>query len=317
MFITDFLSDLIVRPPRASYEVTKLEKEITYDKYIIKRQDVVLKKSDDDYILGSFFPPTPSFAPGNPCIIFLHGNASSQIEGMFLPKILYNLGIAVLTLDLGGSGNSYGQYISLGYHERDDVRLAIEYLRKKKDVDNIVLWGRSMGASIAAWCAAEKDLHLSGVISDSPYISVDAIISDMIGDSPILKILSKLFVPLTDRKVKKKIGVSLHQINLIEDVKKARVPLFIIHTKSDSFIKVHQGRELFDAYGGNRKFLYTPKGDHATHRQNYTISQALYFALDCFELDQQIDDIWDIDDNSSAHFVDAIALAASFKQEQI
>ena len=301
MNIFNSIADIIVRPPRSQY---KFEESTDLRDRFSNNQGVGVEFDNlfGDKLYGSFFPPTPSFAPGNPCIIYLHGNASSQLEGMYLYQVLSGTGIALFTLDLDGSGNSSGQYISLGYHERDDVKVACKYLRKKFQVDNIVLWGRSMGAAIAAWCTADRSLHLSGVICDSPYISVDEIAYDMIGNSIILRILYYLISPFVDRNVKRKIGVSFHDINLIKDIKKSRVPILIVHAKEDDFIHVHQSRELFEAYGGNKKLLYVVDGNHNSPRNASTIAQQLYFALDCFELDLIINDTFKFNDNCSFHF---------------
>ena len=47
-----------------------------------------------------------------------------------------------------GCGISEGEYISLGYYERNDLDCVIQYLRDHKDVSTIGLWGRSMGGFI-------------------------------------------------------------------------------------------------------------------------------------------------------------------------
>ena len=91
----------------------------------------------------------------------------------------------------------------------------------------------------------------------------------------------------------------------------------ILYTKVDDFINVHQSREIYAAYAGSRKYLYTPTGSHGTPRKNYSISMELNFAFDCLELDITLDDISDIDDNSSSHFVNAIALAAHSRNAEI
>lgn len=306
------ISNLIVRPPRTFYDIRNLPSEYADGDRVIKRENVCIMNSREQRIFGSYMPAT-SFAPGNPCIIYLHGNASSQLEGIFVAKLVYGMGISVLTIDCSGSGIADGEYISLGYHEREDVKAAVKYLREERNVQSIVLWGRSMGATVAAWCAADPELELSGVVCDSPYISVDAIVEDLIGDSKLKWLLCKVLVPLTDFFVKRKIGISMHDINMMEDIKKARVPLLIIHTFSDSFIRVRQSRELFAAYGGSKKFMYTPYGDHTTQRQPYVTAQELYFIFDCFDLDVEIDNLEDIDDGSCNHFMNVVAMSANMQ----
>ena len=55
----------------------------------------------------------------------------------------------LFAFDFSGCGISEGEYISLGYHERDDVDTVFKYLRERDTVSSIGIWGRSMGAVTA------------------------------------------------------------------------------------------------------------------------------------------------------------------------
>jgi alpha/beta superfamily hydrolase len=51
---------------------------------------------------------------------------------------------AVFTFDFSGSGQSGGDYVSLGVFEKGDVAAVVEFLRSQSDfVSTIGLWGRS------------------------------------------------------------------------------------------------------------------------------------------------------------------------------
>lgn len=65
-----------------------------------------------------------------------------------IPHILCH-DITLFTFDFAGCGNSEGEYISLGYYEKDDVDVVFKYLRSLGTVSSIGLWGRSMGAVTA------------------------------------------------------------------------------------------------------------------------------------------------------------------------
>jgi hypothetical protein len=41
---------------------------------------------------------------------------------------------------------SEGKYVSLGYFEKDDLRVVVDHLRGSGTVSTIAVWGRSMGA---------------------------------------------------------------------------------------------------------------------------------------------------------------------------
>ena len=88
--------------------------------------------------------------------------------------MLLPLGISVFTLDLSGSGRSEGDYISLGYFEQDDLRVAVEYLKTQAIVSKIGLWGRSMGAVTCILHAAENK-NIDACVLDSPFKDVKSV----------------------------------------------------------------------------------------------------------------------------------------------
>jgi len=60
---------------------------------------------------------------------------------------LLSSNITVFALDFLGSGLSDGDRVSLGWHEKDDLKMVVSYLRSNKQVSHIGLWRRSMGAN--------------------------------------------------------------------------------------------------------------------------------------------------------------------------
>jgi hypothetical protein len=51
----------------------------------------------------------------------MHGNSSSRMESLGIDEILVPLNITLFCFDFAGCGKSEGDYISLGWHERDDL----------------------------------------------------------------------------------------------------------------------------------------------------------------------------------------------------
>ncbi len=47
------------------------------------------------------------------------------------------MNICVFTFDFSGCGKSEGEWISLGWHEKDDLKIAIEYLRDSNKVSTV------------------------------------------------------------------------------------------------------------------------------------------------------------------------------------
>ncbi len=89
--------------------------------------------------------------------------------------------IALCTFDFSGCGNAEGEYISLGYYEQDDLEEVINYLKKYPKINNIALWGRSMGAVTTLLYLANngKDKGIKAAIIDSPFKSLKALVEDL------------------------------------------------------------------------------------------------------------------------------------------
>ena len=68
---------------------------------------------------------------------------------------------------------SAGEYISLGYFERDDLGCVVKHLRESGMTSKLAIWGRSMGASAALMHADiyERKDAIAGMIIDSAFTS--------------------------------------------------------------------------------------------------------------------------------------------------
>ena len=118
----------------------------------------------------SFFEPRDSCRPKKimPVVLYLHGNASSRKEGDNHLLELLKRDINLFIVDLPGCGLSEGEYISLGYHERHDVKILVDFIENLPGVGNIGLWGRSMGAA-TTMLYAHKDERIKAIVMDSPF----------------------------------------------------------------------------------------------------------------------------------------------------
>lgn len=56
-----------------------------------------------------------------PCVIYLHGNSSSRLEALEAVPYLLPSNVTLFCFDFAGCGLSEGEYISLGWYEREDL----------------------------------------------------------------------------------------------------------------------------------------------------------------------------------------------------
>ena len=113
-----------------------------------------------------------------PCVIYLHGNSSSRVEALEAAPFLLPSNMTLFCFDFAGCGLSEGEYISLGWWEREDLNLIVEYLRKERRVSTIGLWGRSMGA-VTSLLHGDRDPSIGGMVLDSPFSNMKTLVSEL------------------------------------------------------------------------------------------------------------------------------------------
>ena len=134
-------------PPRAKYN----EEHLGPPAFIFlgkrfTRTDFTLQTKRGLNLQCSHWEPVERTAVRIPVVIYMHGNASARVEVLPQLTLLLALGVAVFAFDFAGSGKSDGEFVSLGYYEREDLLCVVAHLRATDVVSTIALWGRSMGA---------------------------------------------------------------------------------------------------------------------------------------------------------------------------
>jgi fermentation-respiration switch protein FrsA (DUF1100 family) len=204
-----------------------------------------------------------------PVVIYLPGNSSSRCEAVPLLGFLLPMNITVFAFDFCGSGRSDGDYISLGYYEKEDVKTIINYLRYSNKVSTIGLWGRSMGAVTSILCAKEFDKNniISCVVSDSAFSSLSKLIDEFV--SKVI-MLPQFFIDILKTRVgdiiEKKANFRIEKIEPIENLEKCKnIPILFCHGLHDTFINNHHCNDLYKIYGGQKEIVMF-EGEHNEKR---------------------------------------------------
>lgn len=230
--------------PEAPIEQTPGDLGLAFD-------DVYFTASDGVRLNGWFVP----FPGARATLLWLHGNAgniSHRLENLKLLHDKVNLNIFIF--DYRGYGRSEGRPAESGTYL--DAEAALRHLRSRNEVDSqaIVLFGRSLGAAVAAELATRAEC--AAVILETPFASIRA--------------MARLAFPLLP------IGPLLRtRYDIVEKVRRNRLPLLVIHGDRDEVVPYAQGRQVFEAAGGPKEF-YTIPGAH--HNDTYLIGGDRYFA---------------------------------------
>lgn len=161
--------NLIIRPPRRRYSRLELcgqfGNRFRVGNVIVNRINYEITNARGHTIVCTLFEPEkrPQQGEEKACVVICHGNACCRLDAFHQVHCFLPLNIAVCCFDFSGSGMSGGEYVSLGFFERDDLASVIQNLRERRAYTRVGVWGRSMGATTAVLHSA-RDPSLAGVM---------------------------------------------------------------------------------------------------------------------------------------------------------
>ncbi|XP_028758556.1 uncharacterized protein LOC114717548 isoform X1 [Neltuma alba] len=278
--------NFVIRPPRAEYNPDQYlwDREFSLAGRTYQRQDLELKNSRGHTLQCSHYLPSPFPEDSSlPCVIYCHGNSGCRADANEAAVILLPSNITVFTLDFSGSGLSDGDYVSLGWHEKDDLKVVVSHLRSNKQISNIGLWGRSMGAVTSLLFGAE-DNSISGMVLDSAFSNLYDLMMELVDVYKIRlpKFTVKMAVQYMRRVIEKKAKFDIMDLNCLLVAPKTSIPVLIGHASDDKFIKPHHSDLIFKSYAGDKNVIKF-NGDHNSSRPQsfYDSVSSFFFKVLC------------------------------------
>lgn len=281
--VASYLLKKTLRRENTDVEKTKKMSGTNWVKYITeikKKKDWLIKqehkdiyiKSDDNLKLhGILFPRKDS----KRFVICLHGYSSNAgvSDYVAISKFYLNMNFNMLMIDARAHGRSEGEYIGFGCLDRMDLLNWINYVIKNFGDDcEILLHGTSMGgATVLMASGLNLPQNVKGIISDCPFTSAWDIFSDIlkriyhINPFPIINIANSICKSIA--------GYSLKECNSAEEVKKARIPILLIHGDDDSFVPCSMSKEIYENCNSPKE-LFIVNG--AGHAESYYKERKIY-----------------------------------------
>ena len=204
-------------------------------------EEVFIKSRDGLTLAAKYYHA----CDGAPVQIQFHGyksNSMRDFSGGATEAI--RRGYNLILPDQRAHGKSEGETISFGVMERYDVLSWIEYaLSRFGEGTKVILCGISMGAATVLM-ASELDLpdEVVGIIADCPCLSADAIIRKVVRED--MHLPEKLLMPFVRLG-----GIIFGRFDMCSAdcktaVKKAKVPILLIHGEGDNFVPISMSEEI-------------------------------------------------------------------------
>jgi len=207
-------------------------------------------------------------------IIFVHGLGSNRASdhALDLAAELQRSGFAVLLFDLRAHGESGGERVSAGYHERSDVLGAYDFARSRGS-GAVGLVGFSFGAGIALLAAADEP-RIAAVVADSAFADAgDLIAQETARKTPIPEWLVPAFLPAARVIAQRLHGIDLDEVAPEEAVRRLAYPVLLAHGDLDERVPLGHGERVFAA-APEGSYLWTVTG--AGHVEAYDLARPEY-----------------------------------------
>lgn len=210
-------------------------------------EKAVFKTSDGLWLNGWHIPAEND----QPTILFCHGNGGNMMHRLDSINIFYKMGLNCFIFDYRGYGTSQGRPSEEGTYL--DAAAAYGWLTRQKNIapDDIIIFGRSLGGSIAAQLAGR--VKAKALIIESAFTSyVD---------------IGKRFYPYMPVR-----WFARFSYRTIDYIRQVHCPVMIIQSRNDEVVPFEFGLELYEAANEPKQFVEI-LGDH---NDGFLVSGEIY-----------------------------------------
>jgi fermentation-respiration switch protein FrsA (DUF1100 family) len=193
--------------------------------------ETVSLATGDGETLAGWYVPAPA-ARGT--LLYLHGNGGNIGHRLDSIAVFHRLGLNIFIIDYRGYGASTGKPSEEGTYQ--DALAAWNYLAQQKNImpERIVLFGESLGGSIAAWLAARHPP--AGMIMYATFSSVP-------------EIAQRLYPIFPAR------WLTRYRYDTLTALRRVHCPVLVMHSPGDEIIPYSHGRALFEAANEPKQFV--------------------------------------------------------------
>ncbi len=207
-------------------------------------------------------------------VICFHGYTSQGMSDYIgLSDYYLKRGYSMLLIDERAHGKSEGTYIGFGCLDRKDALEWIQWVIKECGEDvQILLHGTSMGGATVLMASGLKlPKQVKGIISDCGFTSPKEVFTHVLHSMYHMPAFP--IIQIADWINRKKAGYGMDECNAAREVRKAEVPILLIHGEADTFVPCSMCEEIYENCASPKDKLIV-KG--AAHAESYYKDMAAY-----------------------------------------
>ena len=209
----------------------------------IQQKQVEVKANDNITLRGTEYLKQEET---NKWAIILHGYRSNPSSVLTIGEHFSEKGYNVLIPSMRACADSEGEYVGMGWLDKEDLKCWINLIIEENKNAEIILHGSSMGAATVLMASGDElPANVKNIIADSGYTSVwDIFASEAkarfnLPEFPVLN----MFQIVANRKAK----YDIKEASSLEQVKKSKTPILFIHGDKDDFVPEYMCEKLYDA----------------------------------------------------------------------
>lgn len=196
-------------------------------------EDVYKRSGDGLQLHATYFPQEDE----KKIVICFHGYTSKGMSDYIgLSDYYLKRGYSMLLVDERAHGDSEGTFIGFGCLDRIDACAWMDWVIRRCGEDvQILLHGTSMGgATVLMASGLDLPVQVKGIISDCGFTSPKYVFTHVLHSMYHLPATPMLNI--TDMMNRRLAGYGLDECNAAREVRKAKVPILLIHGSKDTFV---------------------------------------------------------------------------------
>lgn len=240
-------------------------------------EEVYVQTNDGLKLHGTYFPQ------GNEkkVVLCFHGYTSEGMKDyLALSDYYLKKGYGLLLVDERAHGESEGEYIGFGCLDRQDALCWLDWIVERcgENVE-ILMHGTSMGgATVLMASGLTLPPQVKGIISDCGFTSPKEVFTHVMHSMYHLPAFP--VIPAANVINKRLAGYGMDECNAAREVRKATVPILMIHGDADTFVPVSMCEEIYENIASPKQKLIVAGAAHA--ESYYKDTESYEQALDQF-----------------------------------
>ncbi|NAY90990.1 alpha/beta fold hydrolase [Muricauda sp. JGD-17] len=170
-------------------------------------------------------------------ILYFHGNAGDLSRWGEIVSPFGEFGYDVVVMDYRGYGKSTGNRSEQVLY--NDAQLFYDYVLKHYPESELLIYGRSLGASIATHVASKNKPNK--LILETPFYNLLDVAEERFGFLPLKTILN-------------------YKMKSNEYIQHVQCPVYIFHGTMDQVVSHESGKKLFESIPHDHKAFFSIKG---------------------------------------------------------